>query len=504
MGVMRKIEKKTKGRIWLIPALICTIFAGGQFCAPFVVWLYPLLLYRVATYEKKNSVLTYILLFLVIYVGSAIHYQYSLLGEPWYVSALVVLVYPLFFIWAIVIPAILYRKLENHNVFRILVYPCIWVVIEYGFSYLGFGSVFSISSTQEEFYSFSQCASIFGVFGLSFVMVLVSSIICDIWNHKFMFSKFKFLGNEVLSIVIVLILCFSYGSIRLALNPPSSDTTRVASVLNFYGTKDFVSIEEGLKLYSDEHVNESLAYMEKDVVNAKNQGASIIMWQEICFNASSSNIDHFLDKASSIAKQNNIAMVIPLDYLEARGVPRLNQAIFINKDGNVDFRYDKVNLVPIVETFDMKEGEPTLCHTKVDDIKVGVAICYDALNPQFIRAYLHEDTDLLLVPALEWESIANYIGTSSMFRSVEHGVSYIRNTGAGIVFSCDQFGRPLNYYNSLGENPGILYIDLPADHVVTIYQYIGDLVVYLSILFFAFIVIFVIVNCRKSKVRSKQ
>lgn len=87
--------------------------------------------------------------------------------------------------------------------------------------------------------------------------------------------------------------------------------------------------------------------------------------------------------------------------MQERGEKRLNQAIFINKDGNVDFRYDKVNLVPIVETFDYKEGEPLLCHSTVDDFKVCAAICYDALNPQFIRAHMHEDTDILLVPALE-------------------------------------------------------------------------------------------------------
>lgn len=78
-------------------------------------------------------------------------------------------------------------------------------------------------------------------------------------------------------LVLVIVLCFSYGSIRLALNPKSPDSTRVASVLNFYGTKDFIPTEEGIKLYQDEHVNESLVHMEQDVINAKKEGASIIM-----------------------------------------------------------------------------------------------------------------------------------------------------------------------------------------------------------------------------------
>lgn len=91
-----------------------------------------------------------------------------------------------------------------------------------------------------------------------------------------------------------------------------------------------------------------------------------------------------------------------------------------------------------------------------------------------------------------------------MFRAVEHGVSYIRNTGAGIAFACDQLGRPVSYYNTLGDNPSILYIDLPTDHKVTIYQYIGDTIVYLSILYFAFIVIYVIVKNKKKKSQKKS
>ena len=173
---------------------------------------------------------------------------------------------------------------------------------------------------------------------------------------------------------------------------------RVASVLNFYSVKGDYTIDEVKSKFTDDNFKVELDGMASDVAEAKKANAEVAMWQEDCFPIKEKNFDALIAQGQKLAKQYNIALIIPMEVSRENQLV-LNQLAMINNDGNLDYIYQKANLVPFVETTKYVQGTNDIYCTEVNGVNVSSCICFDAINPNFVQKALDKSTDVLLVPA---------------------------------------------------------------------------------------------------------
>lgn len=491
------LDLKSKGRIWLIPGLLCGLFSSGIFASALLAWFYPLFLWKTTVSTKKNNVLNYVLIGLVIWITANFKFFGMIEGEDLLFHALLFLTSPLFYLPPFIIAGILYRKLSN-KILRILLLPALWTIADWLTSTIGFGAFASIANSQINFTTFMQLTSLTGFYGLIFFMVTVSTFIVEVWNNGFHIKGNKQMKHALVFIVCFVASVFLYGTFRLSTNSTAGDTTRVASIQNFYSAKDFVGHDKLIQKFSDENFETMLSGMSKDVELAKNGNAKVALWQEVCFPVRENNLQKLISHASELAKKYDIALIVPIDTIMNDGSV-LNQLALINKDGNLESMYKKVNLVPFVETSTYEKGSDDISCMKVDDVNISSCICFDALDPILINSSIDKSTDILLVPAWEWEIISNYAGPSSIFRSVENGISYVRNTSNGVTFCVDQFGRPLTWHKTNNSNEEVVFSDVPDSNVFTVYKYVGNWLIYVCCAYVLFVLGYVVVSGFKRK-----
>lgn len=116
-----------------------------------------------------------------------------------------------------------------------------------------------------------------------------------------------------------------------------------------------------------------------------------------------------------------------------------------------------------------------------------VAICFDADHPGLIRQIGLKEADILLLPSADWSAIVPYHSYMSVFRAIENGVSLVRPVSNGQTLAVDSRGRVLFSTQETATSGWV-----PVNKTKTIYPYINDLFVWMSILG-----LFVIIIVRK-------
>lgn len=500
MNIGKKINNldiKTKGRIWLIPGFFCALFSGGFFGSAVLAWFFPLFVWKTVVSTKKNNVLNYVLIGIVLWISAIFKFNGVIDGEGLLFHIVFMLIFPLFYLPAFIISGILYRKVNN-KIIRILLLPALWTISDWLTSICGFGAMASIAVTQYDFYTFIQLTSITGFYGLIFFMVTVSTFIVEFWNNGFHYKGNKQMKHAVVFIICFVASVFLYGTFRLCINDTTGETMRIASILNFYSVKESGDHDEVLQKFTDENFELELSGMSRDVELAKNGNAEVAMWQEVCFPVREKNLNNLLEHASALAKKYDIALIVPIDTIMDDGSV-LNQLALFNKTGNLKSVYKKVNLVPFVETSTYEKGSNDISCMNIDNVKISSCICFDAIDPVFINSNLDKSTDILLAPSWEWEEIANYAGTSSTIRSVENGISYVRNTTMGVTFSVDQFGRPSNWHKTSNSNEEVVFSDVPDSNVFTLYKYAGNWIIYACCAYVFIVLAYVVISGIKRK-----
>ena len=97
--------------------------------------------------------------------------------------------------------------------------------------------------------------------------------------------------------------------------------------------------------------------------------------------------------------------------------------------------------------------------------------------------------DLVAVPSSDWRGIDPLHSRMAAFRAVEQGHSIIRSTRFGLSAAISPYGEFLAQMSSYDSNDKVMMAHLPAQGVKTIYNLIGDTLVYLcfGFLFISFI-----------------
>lgn len=460
------------------------------------VALVPLLgaLNRAATFGQAlllgfvTGVVSYLgIIYWIAYV--IVHYGYL----PLYIGILLMLLLVCYLSLYVSLFAAFVFYFRNH-LSLYLTAPVLWVCFEYLKSVVLTGFPWeNLGYAQYRNIYFIQFADVFGVFGLSFLIVLVNVAVFRLlteWTRK----AYAAAGVVFLVIAVVHV----YGVWRITQVEECMRNAEKMDVSLIQG-----NIDQSIK-WSPEFQQETLHRYERlSQKNAPPEGG-LIVWPETAlpFEFREQNDPPY----QIVQLVNQTKSWLLLGSVRRIGGPRtgsyFNSAYLLSPEGEIKGRYDKVHLVPygeyvpfrglvpFVQGFTKEIGDftagngffPLGMHQK----KIGVLICYEAILGQAARAYKRRDADLLVTISNDaWfgKTSAPYQHFSMMvLRAVETRLYLIRAANTGISGIVDAAGRILNATAIFKEDA--LNGEIRFIRMTTFYAKHGDVLVVVCFLMF--------------------
>ena len=185
-------------------------------------------------------------------------------------------------------------------------------------------------------------------------------------------------------------------------------------------------------------VDENLEIIQRKALSAAGQGVDLIIFPELFLTGY--NIGQQVrklaepadgpacQKVAEIAREANIAILY--GYPERLNKDVYNSALLIDRSGSISANYCKTHLYGSYEKKYFKPGD-SLIISKLEDLKIGILICYDVEFPEAVRTLVYAGADLIAVPTALMEDycrVANHVVPT---RAYESGVfvAYVNRCG---------------------------------------------------------------------------
>ncbi len=180
-----------------------------------------------------------------------------------------------------------------------------------------------------------------------------------------------------------------------------------------------------------------------------------------------------IKKYQNFAKENNVNIILGSVALESN-LPNktTNTCFIINRNGTIVGRYDKIHLYKVNKPdFKLDEGEDTIAGIslglfELDNIKIGVGICFDLRFPDYFRELTKNGAQIIFLPshfrkntgAIAWNVL-------TMARAIENQVYFcaVDQTGEDLCGDTKVISYNGEVLKSLNGEEGILTIDLDLE-----------------------------------------
>lgn len=390
--------------------------------------------------------------------------------------------------------------------------PVVWVAIEYLRTITPFGGFpwLLLGYSQQPYPLLIQIADMTGVYGVSFLLVMVNAVISEIvlWGFElkkgvkenigkkiFSESARKWGGSPSISVASAIVLIFltlSYGKFRINKVSQLVEKGEPLKVSLLQG-----NIEQDVKWTPEEDARIIEVY--KKLTNeAAAGGAELIVWPEAATPFAVERDVRGFELLRWLESLNTYIIVGSIDYtfqrLDRKNVKFTNSAYLVTPKGTAFSKYSKMHLVPFSEYIpfvkllgfvdklvkgaagNFSPGEERVLFN-LPKGKAGVIICYEAIFGDLVRRFKKDGAQLLV-------NITNdaWFGKSSApfqhlcmaaFRCAENHCYLVRAANTGISAVVDPMGRILKKTD--------IFVEAKLDAEVkmvatggTIYSKIGD------------------------------
>jgi apolipoprotein N-acyltransferase len=338
---------------------------------------------------------------------------------------------------------------------HVLTLPVAWVALEYVRSFFLSGFPWaSLGYSQQRHLALIQSADLFGVYGISFLLVLSNATLAFAWQAW----RQRRLAPGVMVALTATALLFAgnlgYGLQRLA--QPLEERSETLKVALIQG-----NIDQSIKWHPE--FQKSTVDIYRDLSQAAaGQGAEFIVWPE-------SATPFYFQDSSPLARQvrdiplrtgSQLLLGSPAYEPEGDGHRFLNSAFVLSTQGEILGRSDKVHLVPfgeyvpfasllpfidklVVGVGDFSPG--LLQPLPMNGHQAGVLVCFEGIFPGLARDYVRLGSDLLVnITNDAWfgRSSAPYQHLAmSRFRAIENRVWLVRAANTGISAFISPSGR---------------------------------------------------------------
>jgi apolipoprotein N-acyltransferase len=355
--------------------------------------------------------------------------------------------------------SILYRKIRKNNIIDMVLFPFIWILFEFiraktlaGFTWGHIGY-----ALHNDVYIL-QISRIFGVYGLSFLIIFVNIglyIILKKYIHGKGFKEnfFNLIIKEYVFYVILIILTIvlSYGYFSVNTEGKSINSRKLSVSVVQLGLKTEEIKNNNIKLVTNT-INQALSYSPDIVILPENSFPSLV------FNKSTRTpfgygtdikTTEVYNKLLNISTEKNVTII--LGVYSKIDEKKYNSLITI-EDGAVVNIYDKRVLLPFSEsrlpflkpTESLEYGNKEQ-YSKVKNIPVDFLICSEIIYPELLK---NKNTDLIINigndSVFDSPVVAEQNYIIAKIRAAENGKYLIRAMKTGISSIINPYGEVIS------------------------------------------------------------
>ncbi len=446
------------------------------------------------------------------------HYAYMALSVnflfPRYFSSLVVFAAALYsaLFWGLFSLIASFILQDKRVLLPALALPSAWVLGEYlrSWGFLGHTGGF-LGYTQENCLPLLQCISLYGYWGLSFLMVFSQALLFLLWrNHRVKTNRSC--CKEIIISILLFFTLLGSGLYLPSLFPVEKNEKplRIALIQGNISQAD--TLDSSLSLQNfQKYLNLSRR------AHALYAPLDLIVWPETVFSANIGK-KYYLEavkEIAALAAETNAAVLFGAVYEEQSKGKIFNSILLQKNDKNFweEKRYDKIKLVPFAEYFPFPDllqrfwnlnislGTYTPGNTvqnfNLENSCFGGIVCFESYFAHPARSIVQKGGKHLFVLTNDaWFLASDGLtqhARAATIRALETGVGVTQVANTGYTISFDPYGREVFRLPILQEDIALLETEMP--HRRTLYLLWGNYFLYPCLLL-------LIVACRSSFHRS--
>jgi apolipoprotein N-acyltransferase len=348
---------------------------------------------------------------------------------------------------------LLYRRLwlAGHIAGATLSFPALYVAQEYLVSLVSpHGTFGSLAYSQMDALSVIQLASLAGIWGVTFVVMLVPAALAVALQRGPSPAQRLFAGGGAL---LVVASTFAFAYVRL--QAPTAGSVRVGLVSLQGPVRPALNSADGRALLQ--------RYLKAiDILSA--QGAQAVVLPETAFGLDGTGIPELAERAA------RGRLVIDVGAAsEDRSHAGRNMSLAFSPGVPEPVAYAKRHLIPGFES----QYQPGSAHAMLPGTRTGLAICKDMDFHDTGSSYAARDANLLLVPAWDFGDDGWLHSRMAIMRGIESGFAIARTARRGRLTLSDDRGRVVAE-TSDANGDAVLVGDLPLHQSHTLYARWGD------------------------------
>ena len=488
MDLKAKSNKRIRTIVLLLIGLFFLYFSNGKYYFALASWLFPVFTLQVSRHEKK------------IFAGLIIPVLFGIVSQfsYWYIfeNPKSFMFYIPFFVGLLTgflfyVDRLIYSKINGFK--ATLIFPLAFTAFEFLSNLFNpFGTTGLLGYSQLEFLSFSQLASITGMWGITFMIAWFGSVVAWFIDN---FKKTTTVKKGVFVYLSILIAILIYGNLRLTM-PLENGTVKVSGIhthdkndMNALLRSWYRADTIAFKKLNNEVITKSIIQTRLQA----NAGSKIIIWSEGSFAMLKQDEDSIINTFKAISRQNEIYLFIT-PFVFNKGSRAENKTLVFSPTGNVvsthykfggNFLEGTVKGNQIIKTLSTEYGN--LSHV----------ICWDGDFPSTLKQVGKEQTDMLFIPASDWLQISPMHTTPAIYRAIENGCSMVRQTQDGLSVMTDPRGKIITAMDHFNATSWTMTGHVPNKKIWSLYPIIGDLFGWLSFVGLLFFIVWPIASNKK-------
>ncbi len=359
---------------------------------------------------------------------------------------------------------------------------------------------------------FVRSSAILGSYFVTFIIVAVNFFIASA------LIKSSARRAAVSLAVLLFSLNLVMGALVTVCYSEKNNTVKAAAIQGNISSSD---------KWDESTLDDTLRIYKELTEKAASEGAELIVWPETAIPYVLLDSDYLSEFVKTLASENDITIIVSAFTADEKTNARYNSMIEIRPDGTVgDAVYSKQHLVPFGEFVPMREivmflipplaeigmlekdllsGEDSVVMDTRQGI-IGCGICFDSIYENVVLDSVRGGAQLIAIGTNDsWFSDSAALSmhnSQSRLRAVESGRYVVRAANTGISSIIDPMGNIDAKLGALEE--GYVISDVEMRENRTLYSYIGNLFVYVCIVFLtAFVSIAIYEFLRKIKILKK-
>lgn len=337
-----------------------------------------------------------------------------------------------------------------------LTLPVLWTALEFLRSFLFTGFPWAtLGYSQQNNLSLIQSADLFGVYGISFLLVLCNATLAGIAMAFKNGKELSFPRGAVVCTLGLFLLNWWYGQVCLKNNLEAKEDAITVALAQG-------NIDQSIK-WSPAYRSETVDIYEKlSLGAAQTKGTNLIIWPESATPFYFQEDSLLAEKVRATARETGTYLLFGSPAFETVDNRQryLNSAFLLSPSGENLGRSDKIHLVPFGEYVPLKALFPfidklvagigdfspgTVSLLPISDHKIGVLVCFEGVFPSLARNYVRKGSDLLVnITNDAWfgrSSAPDQLLAMTRFRAIENRTWVARAANTGISAFIAPSGR---------------------------------------------------------------